>query len=130
MSLIVSLEGGKRVSTQIGNHRICTDQPLGKGGEDTAPSPFDLFMASLACCAGFFVQSYCEDKCIDTTGISITLVPKRDEEHNITGFVTELHLPATMDKKMHKILKRVAEQCTVKKMIALNPELTVEVVTC
>ena len=36
-----------------GERRIHTDQPAPAGG-DSAPSPFDLFLASIATCMGFY----------------------------------------------------------------------------
>ena len=73
MELKVKLEGGKRVATRVGDHLIMTDQPVKDGGEDSAPAPYDLFVASIATCAGFYVQSYCQNKGIDASGIEITL---------------------------------------------------------
>ncbi len=37
---------------------IATDQPIADGGMQTAPSPFDLFRASLATCAGYCVAAF------------------------------------------------------------------------
>ncbi|MGB5450988.1 MAG: OsmC family protein [Sedimenticolaceae bacterium] len=127
MDLKVKLEGGKRVSTQIGDHQIMTDQPAKHGGGNSAPAPYDLFVASIGTCAGFYVQSYCQSKGIDSTGIDITLTLKRDPEtKKISGFVTTIHVPEGLPKKLHSALKRVAEQCAVTKTIMDNPEFIVE----
>ena len=127
MDLKVKLEGGKRVSTQIGDHQIMTDQPEKHGGGNSAPAPYDLFVASIGTCAGFYVQSYCQSKGIDSTGIDITLTLKRDPEtKKISGFVTTIHVPEGLPKKLHSALKRVAEQCAVTKTIMNNPEFIVE----
>lgn len=127
MDFTVNLEGGKRVSTQIGSHLITTDQPAKHGGEDSAPAPYDLFMASIATCAGFYVQSYCQSKGIDASGIDITLSIKRDPEtKKISGFVTTINLPQGLPEKLHPALKKVAEQCAVTKTIMSNPEFVVE----
>ena len=130
MDFTVKLEGGSRVSTRIGNHEIATDQPVKHGGEDSAPAPYDLFVASIGTCAGFYVQSYCQSKGIDSTGIDITLTLKRDlETKKISGFVTTIHLPERLPKKLHSALKKVAEQCAVTKTILNHPEFIVETVT-
>ena len=73
MEMKVTLEGNKKVSTHIGDHLIMTDQPEKHGGDNSAPAPYDLFLASIGTCAGYYVQSYCESKYIDSTGIEITL---------------------------------------------------------
>jgi ribosomal protein S12 methylthiotransferase accessory factor len=130
MELKVTLEGGKRVATRIGNHRIITDQPTKHGGDDSAPAPYDLFMASIGTCAGFYVQSYCESKGFDASGIEVTLSPRRDpKSKQIIAFETTIHIPPELPEKLHTALKKVAEQCAVKKTIMNNPEFIVETVT-
>jgi len=129
MELKVTLEGGKRVATQIGNHLIMTDQPIKHGGDDSAPAPYDLFMASIGTCAGFYVQSYCESKGFDSSGIEITLHAKRDAKtQQINGFVTTIYVPQELPEKVHMALKKVAEQCAVKKTIMNNPEFVVKTI--
>jgi ribosomal protein S12 methylthiotransferase accessory factor len=130
MEIRVTLEGSKRVATQIGNHVIRTDQPADQGGGDSAPAPYDLFMASIGTCAGFYVQSYCENKGLDPAGIDIVLSARRDPAtRQINGFVTTIRIPPGLPQKLHLALKKVAEQCAVKKTIASNPEFVVETVT-
>ncbi len=48
----VTFPGGVKVDTTFREFTIRTDQPVRDGGENTAPSPFILFLASLATCAG------------------------------------------------------------------------------
>lgn len=129
MEINVSLDGNKCVSAQVGNHVIKTDQPVRHGGEDSAPAPFELFMASIGCCAGFFVQEYCVSKGVCTEGISISLKTQKNEHGEISGFITCINIPDSLPKKYHSILKNVAKQCTVKKAIVNGPEFVVETVT-
>jgi len=127
MELQVRLDGAKRVSTRIGNHEILTDQSVKAGGEDTAPAPFDLFLASIATCAGFFVQSYCANKQIDTAGIGIKLNTRRDPtSKKITTFVITIEIPPNLPAHLHKTLCKVAAQCAVTKTIESQPEFIVE----
>ena len=128
MELKVTLEGNKKVSTHIGDHLIMTDQPEKNGGSNSAPAPYDLFLASIATCAGFYVQSYCENKNIDPSGIEITMHVTRDEKQAINGFVTTIHVPEEIPEKIHGALKKVAAQCAVKKTIMNNPQFVVETV--
>ena len=130
MELKITLEGDKRVAARMGDHLIMTDQPIKHGGTNSAPAPYDLFLASIGTCAGFYVQSYCENKGIDPSGIDITLTAKRDPTtKQINGFVTTIHIPQELPVKLHSALKKVAEQCAVTKTIMNNPEFSVETVT-
>lgn len=130
MEFEVKLEGGKRVATRIGDHLIVTDQPVKQGGGNTAPAPYDLFIAAIGTCAGFYVQSYCQNKGIDASDIRISLSLRRDPKTKQTnGFVTRIHLPEGFPEKLGPVLKKVAEQCAVTKTISGNPEFIVETVT-
>jgi ribosomal protein S12 methylthiotransferase accessory factor len=130
MEIKVTLEGDKRVAAHLGNHTVVTDQPIKDGGGDSAPAPYDLFMASIATCAGFYIQSYCQNKGIDFTGIEITMSPQRETDQGpISGFITTIHLPATLPERLHPVLKKVATQCAVKKTIINAPTFVVETVT-
>ena len=129
MELKVSLDEGKKVSTRVGDHVIVTDQPTKYGGANAAPAPYDLFMASIATCAGFYVKSYCDSKGIDTTGITITMKPSVDTKtKQVSGFVTTIAVPRSLPDKVHAALRRAAEQCAVKKTIKLPPQFVVETV--
>ena len=59
MEMIVTFPGGARVDAQFGPHTIATDQPPQAGGEDSAPAPFALFLASIGTCAGIYVLGFC-----------------------------------------------------------------------
>jgi ribosomal protein S12 methylthiotransferase accessory factor len=51
----ITLDGGRRVTALLNDGRqITTVQPVADGGTDTAPTPFDIFLASLATCAGVY----------------------------------------------------------------------------
>ena len=129
------------VTTQIGQsgyvtdimaagHSLVADEPPSMGGTDLGPAPYDLFMASIATCAGFYVQAYCESRGIDSSGIDITLSAKRDSKtKKIAGFVTTIYLPPELPEKLHAALKKVAEQCAVKTTIMSNPDFVVHTVS-
>ena len=50
----VAFSGGLRIDAEYRGFLIKTDQPVADGGEGSAPAPFDLFLASLATCAGYY----------------------------------------------------------------------------
>ena len=50
MELTVTFPGGKKVNAEFKGFTIKTDQPQTNGGDGTAPSPFDLFLASIGTC--------------------------------------------------------------------------------
>ena len=76
----VGFPGGLAVSASFRGHEILTDQPEKAGGTDTGPPPFDLFLASIATCAGFYALRFCQSRDIATEGLTATLEPIRDPE--------------------------------------------------
>jgi putative redox protein len=127
--MTVTLPGGKRVDTRIGNHVIRTDQPVDAGGEDSAPSPFDLFLASIGTCAGIFVAGFCQKRGLPTEGIRIA---QRNEIDPETGALLRVELdvvvPPGFPDKYLEALVRVADQCKVKKTIQAQPVFEVKAV--
>lgn len=121
---LVELEfpGGKRVDAKIKQFTIKTDQPSANGGEDSAPSPFDLFLASIASCAGIYALSFCQSKNLNTEGLKLELDGEKNEETGIFGkIVINLTLPADFPSKYREAMKKSIELCTVKKHLANSP---------
>jgi len=48
--------GGDRLGISVRAHELFADQPVGEGGEDSAPTPTELFLASLAACVAFYAE--------------------------------------------------------------------------
>jgi ribosomal protein S12 methylthiotransferase accessory factor len=125
--LVVTLPGGKRVDTRIGKHVIRTDQPVEGGGDDSAPTPFDLFLASIGTCAGIFVAGFCHKRDLPTDGIRIA---QRNHFDPQTGALARVELdvlvPPGFPEKYLEALVRVADQCKVKKTIEAQPVFEVK----
>ena len=71
MDIVVTFPGGSRVDAQVGQHVVKTDQPARGGGDDSAPAPFSLFLASIATCAGIYVLGFCKQRDLPTDGITL-----------------------------------------------------------
>jgi putative redox protein len=128
--IIVTLPGGRRVDAALGGHVVRTDQPVDNGGEDTAPSPFQLFLAAIGTCAGIFVQGFCAKRGLPTEGIRIVQRPRVDPETGVLASVDlEIQVPPSFPEKYHEALVRVADQCSVKKAIQAQPVFQVRTVT-
>jgi len=127
--MIVTLPGGKKVNAQIGNHVIRTDQPIASGGEDTAPAPFDLFLASVGTCAGIYVAGFCQKRGLPTEGIRLLQRNHVDPETGALARVEiDIEVPPSFPEKYYDALVRVADQCKVKKTIEAQPAFAVRAV--
>ncbi len=128
----VSLEfaGGKRINARIGEFLIETDQPVKYGGEAGAPAPFDLFLASLATCAGIYAWNFCEMRQLSTQGLALEMVCIDDPKRKMIGEVRfRLTLPEGFPERYRQGIVRSMEQCAVKRHMQQSPEFNFEVVT-
>ena len=129
MRIETRFEGGLGVSADLRGHRVLTDQPASSGGDGTAPSPFDLFLASLATCAGYYALQFCRKRSIDESGLAVTLEVDKDPE---TGRLRELNFevspPAALPEKYREALLRAVDQCAVKRALGAPPVMASKLV--
>lgn len=129
MEMIIDFPGGARVDAHFGPYTVKTDQPVQGGGEGSAPSPFALFQASLATCAGIYVLNFCRQRDLPTEGIRLVQRTVPDPATGMVGRVElEILVPPAFPEKYHDALVRTASQCTVKKHIEHPPAFSVKTV--
>ena len=122
MDLMIDFPGGSRVAAHVDGHTIETDQPP----DDSAPSPFTLFLASLGTCAGIYVLNFCRQRGLSTDGLHIL----QHVRYGATGKMVErveidVQLPPDFPEKYRESVIRAAELCTVKKHLEHPPEICV-----
>jgi putative redox protein len=128
-TLTVRFPGGKRVDAEYNGFTIRTDQSRQEGGEGSAPQPFDLFLASIATCAGIYVKGYCDARAIPTGELGLEMHVERDEkQHRIGKLVIEIKLPEGLPEKHRSAVVRAADLCSVKKYIFDPPAFEIRTV--
>ncbi|HAD03437.1 MAG: osmotically inducible protein OsmC [Desulfuromonadales bacterium GWD2_61_12] len=122
----ITFPGGVAVAARYNNFTILTDQPASSGGTNGAPSPFDLFLASLGTCAGFYALRFCQQRALDTAGLRLTLTTERDEAaHRLTLVRIVLYLPSAFPEKYHAAILKATDQCAVKRALDNPPRFQV-----
>ncbi|NLC70412.1 MAG: osmotically inducible protein OsmC [Desulfuromonadaceae bacterium] len=122
----ITFPGGVAVEASFDGFTVRTDQPLSRGGENSAPTPFDLFLASLGTCTGFFAWRFCQERGLSTEGLRVTLETEKDAQmHRLTRISIVIHLPAGFPDKYRQAIVLAANQCSVKKAILDPPEFEV-----
>lgn len=124
----ISFPGGVMVDGTFKGHTVRTDQPGSAGGGDSAMSPFDLFLTSIATCMGFYALRFCQERSLSTEGLDLTLEPVRDESKRLSLIRVALTLPPGFPEKYRPAIERAVDHCAVKKVILEPPqfELTLE----
>jgi putative redox protein len=122
MDIHIRLGGGKKVDAEFGGFVLRTDQPVKHGGEDSAPSPFDVFLASIGTCAGYFIQNYCQSRGLSTEGVQI--VQHMDwDKHLVTKVRLDIQVPESFPEAYRASLVSAVNLCTVKKHLKNPPEI-------
>jgi putative redox protein len=122
----ITFDGGKIVTAHTHGHEIVTDQPVNQGGKNSAPTPFDLFLASIGTCAGIYVKSFCDNRKIPTDKIKIIQTAEFDDETGLPKNIRiEIRLPGDFPEQYKEAVIKAANLCKVKKTIANPPQFDV-----
>lgn len=113
----VSFPGGVAVDVTTNGLTVHTDQ------DGTAPSPYQLFLASIAACAGFYALRFCQERGIPTAGLGVSMDVDRDPLTIRLGITT----PPEFPEKYREALVRAVDHCAVKRAIAEGPKFEVSV---
>lgn len=123
----VTFPGGLKVDAAYKGFVIKTDQPVHQGGEGTAPAPFDLFLASIAACAGYYVVAFCRERGIPTEDAGVMMVTEKNPESKMVDKIRiEVRLPAGFPEKYRPAVIRAVDYCTVKAHILKAPAFEIK----
>jgi ribosomal protein S12 methylthiotransferase accessory factor len=126
MEMIVDFPGGARVDAHFGSFTVQTDQPQANGAEGTAPTPFQLFLASLATCAGIYVLGFCRMRKIPSEGIRLVQTIEQNPATKLTSKIRlEIQLPPDFPEQYKSAVVKAAEGCLVKKHMENPPSFEV-----
>jgi putative redox protein len=118
----VTFDGGNIITAHLNGHIIRTDQPDDTGGKNSAPTPFELFLASIGTCAGIYVKTFCDQRKISTENIIIIQTTEFDKLTRLcTNIKIDIQLPAGFPEKYKAAVINAAALCKVKKTIANPP---------
>jgi ribosomal protein S12 methylthiotransferase accessory factor len=128
MEIEITFPGGARVDAQVNSHTIHTDQRPRDGGEGSAPTPFNTFLASIGACAGIYVLNFLRKRELPTEGVRLLQRMQRD---SATGLVDQIDLEIELHddfpEKYRPAIVRAVELCAVKKQMEKPPRFNVTV---
>lgn len=104
---------GDRFEIAVRGHRLVVDQPVADGGQDTGPTPTELFVASLAACIAHYARRFLTRHGLPTAGLTVSagydIVPRPARVGPITIVIDAPGLP----EQRRSALLAVASHCTV-----------------
>jgi putative redox protein len=110
----------------VRHHVLHADQPVDAGGADTAPTPTELFVASLASCVAYYARRFLERHELPYAGLSVVgewhmgIRPSR-----VSTVKLSIATPAGIPQATQKALLAVASHCTVQNSLEHPPEVTI-----
>ncbi len=123
----VTHDGGDRFSIAIRGHVLHVDQPESDGGTDTAPTPTELFVASLAACVAFYARRYLQRHGLPEDGLAVTAQAEMGAQPARVAAVTVLiTLPPGVPEARREALLTVASHCTVHNTLTAGPDVRVQ----
>ena len=124
----IRFEGGQKVHADYKGFSIQTDQSIKDGGENSAPTPSDLFFASLGTCAGLYALRFCDKRKIPLENLKISMaLESHPKTHMVEKIVYKISLPPEFPEKYTSALIKSMDLCYVKKHLAQSPEFEFEV---
>ena len=122
----ITFPGNKKVNVEVKGFNILTDQKKENGGDASAPTPIDLFLASLGSCSGVFVLNFLKMHLLPET-VYLTLNPV----WNINEYVIErielvIHLPHDFPAGFDHALVEVAKRCLVARHVKIAHDIRIE----
>ena len=121
MEMIIDFPGGSRVDAHFRGHTVATDQPT----VDSAPMPFEIFLASIGTCAGIYVLGFCKQRNLPTEGIRIIQRNHANSHGMVDKIDLDIQVPPTFPAQYYDALVRSAELCKVKKTLENPPSFEV-----
>lgn len=125
--LSVTVEGGDRYRIAIRGHEVQVDQPVSEGGDDTAPTPTELFVAGLASCVAFYGGRYLRRHDLPSNGFEVDCSFRMadDRPARVRSIRMDVHLPAGFPDERREAFLAVMRHCTVHNSLSLKPDVAI-----
>ena len=105
---------GDRFAIDIRGHTITVDQPVDAGGDDTAPTPTELFVAGLASCVAFYARRYLARHDFSAQGLTVAATYEvGGRPTRVTKISVRITPPADLPTDRRDAFLAVATHCTV-----------------
>ncbi|WP_020133871.1 OsmC family protein [Streptomyces sp. 351MFTsu5.1] len=115
-------------TVDIRGHRLRVDQPIEAGGTDTAPTPTELFAASLATCVAFYAGRFLHRHGLGQAGLRVRteFTMATDRPARVASLRVVVVPPSDLPEQRRAALLAVASRCTVHNTLHQPPEIDIE----
>jgi uncharacterized OsmC-like protein/fermentation-respiration switch protein FrsA (DUF1100 family) len=120
----------------IGPHHLLADEPVGAGGEDSGPGPYDFLLAGLGACTSMTMRLYADRKSLPLERVTVTLkhgkIHAEDcaECETKAGMLDQIDLVIAMegelDTEQRRKLMEIADKCPVHRTLTSEVRIVTE----
>lgn len=117
---------GDRFAIDVRGHTITVDQPTDAGGDDTAPTPTELFVAGLASCIAFYARRYLARHDLPADGLEIAVEYALGGHPALVSDISVRITPrAAVPVERRDAFLAVASHCTVHNTLENAPDIRI-----
>jgi len=129
MEVTVEHLGALQFEIKARQHTIACDQPPENGGYDEGMTPPELFLASLASCAGFYAAQYLRKFKLASEGTHVRVVADKVKEPvpRMDNFRIEIETPVDLSEQHRAGVERAVHQCLIHNTLLHPPKIAIEV---
>jgi len=119
---------GEAYEVTVRGHRFMVDQPADAGGQDTAPTPTELFVASLATCVAFYAGRYLTRHGYSRDGLAVSAAydMATDRLARVSTIRLTVRVPADLPPERWAALRAVISHCTVHNSLTVPPPVIID----
>jgi uncharacterized OsmC-like protein len=116
---------GERVEVAVRGHRLVLDQPA-PDGDDTGPTPVEVFVAGLAGCVAVLARRYLARHALPDAGLVVSAeYDVADRPSRVAAVRVVLTPPPGLTDARRRGLLAVASHCTVHTSLTVPPQVDV-----
>ena len=121
--------GAVQFEIRARQHVIISDQPAENAGYDEGMTPPELFLASLASCAGFYAAQYLRKFKLATEGTRVRLIADKvkDPVPRIDNLHIEIETPVDLAEQHRAGVERAVHHCLIHNTLLQPPKIGIEI---
>lgn len=118
---------GEAYEIRVRAHRVRVDQPADLAGDDSAPTPTELFVASLTACVAFYAGRFLTRHGYRRDGLAVhtNFDMATDRPTRVAAIRITVQVPVGLPAERRAALAAVASHCAIHNSLTTSPEVTI-----